>query len=264
MIIICQQAIYLGGTAATSANASTYHRGAMNDGPTGYESPGAKGRSLAVAAKDHDVSHSPETSQDYSSFSASSTKAGSRSKIENEETSMMSGLSLTMLSEDGSLLNSCPHDDMMVNSPSITNNEQHENFQEDFSIPMFGSPVTRAAFHSPPPLPPDVLEDEMLLDQGKSFDTLQKSPFTVPSTLRPRRFKIDGLMNGLNDAIYTFSEVTSSPTLSPLLERCTKEGRPQLKMIESPPRKGRLAGGSGQQPSLNDRLSDFRSFGASL
>jgi len=317
MITICQQALndFGGSTSSTSPSSSSssssarsscqFHK-AMYDDPREYgsfhlrtdTSTGHNGRSSspnAVASSsciipDHhhhrNSNHSSPSKPCSTSFlndDRISSIMGEASKIkrsENNEGALkhgndtMSGLSLAMTKnnddDDANTNNFCPGDQIIMTANEIDpptaalkmmdDEQYYEQEQEnDTWLILPESPVTRAAFHEPPPLYPNDIHRAKL----------EQSPFSV-----------NGIDGSVGDSIVV--EATSS-ALASLIERCTEEGSPRLKIFQQRKQnnvvESSTAGGGDDRhgskendfpsssedlSSVEDRLSDFKSFGVSM
>lgn len=234
-MIICQQAqaknSYIDGTASQFQRAIDESREYESCLQTMLMGVSASSSATAQSPKMHNLPQAKSSS----SHSDDPTKRGGGCKNEsgNEGVKrLMSGLSLAMANEG---------DQMMVgqNIPNAqTDDSKYEPEEGGFCI-LPGSPATRAAFHGPPPLHPDDIH----------WAKLQASPFSVPG---PSGSKTTKVLNGLMEDVM---DITSSPALPSLIQRCSAEGSPRLKLFQ---RK------QCSNATIKDQLSDLRSFGVTL
>jgi len=162
----------------------------------------------------------------------------------------MSGLSLAMMGQGA---NDCTeeHNMMMMKAPNTPTAHEYSDCsgqdyygqgEDDFCI-LSASPDTQTAFHDPPP------------QEGTSY-VLQQSPFSPMAT--PTNISTAKADVSLGDDFVSVAQ--SPPALPSLLRRCSEETSPKLKMFH---RKQGLEG-IDEAGSIQDQLSDFKSFGVSL
>ena len=131
-----------GGPASSGSNTQQQQRSraaSINIISDYHHSPRSKPTSASPGQKNHLTPSSANTS--------SPAPAGQNKRV-------MSGLSLAMMNEDD---NTSPVEDQVPHSSSSPHDNDHQSHPQaqrevDALILPFGSPMTRAAFHNPPPI----------------------------------------------------------------------------------------------------------------